>query len=303
MKYYCIPLIYQKTLLCSFQGPNQESLWKTDWEIRISFKNFLPIYECMVLGVDFQLLVGVFFVPLLYALIIYITAPYKSVSFRRGLVYLFGGMMSTMVVQLFYFFVPYFSSGFVEGDAFTKFFFVVGPVEELSKFLLFFFVLNLTKDKKVSDNPFRYMFYLGMTGLGFAIMENIHYVANYGEGILFIRTFTSTIAHMIFGLLCGYWVGLGVVNKKKMSNRSIFGVLTMKYPFVKKAFYTFTGLFVACFYHGLYNYNLISSVYSSQVILIMILMFGLIFSRMLAIDLNNQFRNRETKKDNPKELS
>ena len=256
----------------------------------------------MILGFDFQLFVGVFFVPLLYALIIYLTAPYKSVSFKRGLIYLFGGMMSVVLVQFFYFFVPWFGKSFTL-EPFVKFFFVVGPVEELSKFLLFFFILSLTKDKKVSDHPFRYMFYLGMTGLGFAVMENIHYAQNYGEGILMIRTFTSTIAHMIFGLLCGYWVGLGVVDKKKMSNRSIFGVLTMKYPFIKKALYTFTGLFVACFYHGLYNFNLMTSLYSSQVILVMILMFGLIFSRMLAIDLNNQFRNRETKKDNPKELS
>tara|TARA_B100000927_G_scaffold290552_1_gene289715 strand:- start:736 stop:1509 length:774 start_codon:yes stop_codon:yes gene_type:complete len=257
----------------------------------------------MLLGFDFQLFVGVFFIPLLYALVIYLTAPYKSVSFKRGLVYLFAGMMSVVAVQLFYFFVPWFTSNFSFGDPFVKFFFVVGPVEELSKFLLFFFILNLTNDKRVSDHPFRHMFYLGMTGLGFAIMENIHYASNYGEGILFIRTFTSTIAHMIFGLLCGYWVGLGVINKKKMSNRSVFGVLTMKYPFIKRALYTFTGLLVACFYHGLYNYNLITSMYASQVILIMILMFGLIFSRMLAIDLNNQFRNREIKKDNPKELS
>ena len=96
----------------------------------------------MLLGFDFQLFVGVFFVPLLYALIIYLTAPYKSVSFKRGLVYLFGGMMSVVAVQLFYFFIPWFARSFTF-DSFTKFFFVVGPVEELSKFLLFFFIKRL----------------------------------------------------------------------------------------------------------------------------------------------------------------
>ena len=58
----------------------------------------------MLLGFNIQLLVAIFFIPLIYAVIIYFTSPYKSVSFRRGLLYLWAGLLSPTVVQMFYFF-------------------------------------------------------------------------------------------------------------------------------------------------------------------------------------------------------
>ncbi len=82
-------------------------------------------------------------------------------------------MFSTVIVQLFYFFIPHLT------DTHTKFyeyFAVVGPVEEISKFILFYGIVSLTKDRKTSEHPFKYMFYFAMTGLGFAILENIHYI-------------------------------------------------------------------------------------------------------------------------------
>jgi RsiW-degrading membrane proteinase PrsW (M82 family) len=41
---------------------------------------------------------------------------------------------------------------------------------------MFYMVLNITKDKKVSSHPSRFMFYFAMVGLGFAIIENVQYV-------------------------------------------------------------------------------------------------------------------------------
>lgn len=273
-------------------GPDQETTWFC------VFKSFF-IFMNMVLGFNLYLFISVFLVPMLYAIIIYFTSPYKSVSFRRGMLYLFGGIMSTVIVQFIYFFFPSMVSAFIGADDFHKYFFVVGPIEEFSKYIMFLFILYMTKDRKISSHPFKYMFYMSMVGLGFAVLENMHYITRYGEEVIATRLFTSTIAHMIFGLLFGYWLGLAHIEKKKLKDRSVFGVLTESNKRLKKMVLTFVGFFVASFYHGLYNFNLAQSMFSTMVILIIILMFGFIFTRLLASDLNNQWRNRNTKKDNP----
>jgi RsiW-degrading membrane proteinase PrsW (M82 family) len=243
----------------------------------------------MLFGFNFQLLIALFLIPLLYASIIFFTSPYKSVTFKRGLLYLWGGMFSTVIVQLFYFFIPHLT------DTHTKFyeyFAVVGPVEEISKFILFYGIVSLTKDRKTSEHPFKYMFYFAMTGLGFAILENIHYIVRYGELVLLIRTFTSTIAHMIFGLFFGYCIGLGTITRNNFEDRSVFGVMVRKNGKLKKVIYFFIGLFFSSFYHGMYNYNLATSHESSRIILIILLAFGLLMSKFLSDDLNRRWSLR-----------
>ena len=53
------------------------------------------------------------------------------------------------------------------------------------------------------------------------------------------------------------------------------------------------GLFVSSFYHGIYNYNLATSNESTRVILIIILSFGVFFSKTLLSDLNYKWKNRD----------
>ena len=245
----------------------------------------------MFLGFNFQLLVALFFIPLIYAVIIYFTSPYKSVSFRRGLLYLWAGLFSPSVVQMIYFFIPHLRESHSD---FYQMFAVVGPVEEVSKFILFYTVLAVTKEKKISDHPFKYMFYFAMTGLGFAIFENIHYIMMYGEAVLPIRSFTSTIAHMIFGLFFGYWIGLGTITRKNFEERSVFGVLTNKNKKVKRVVFGFIGLLFASFYHGMYNFNITSAQNSLEIILIILLTFGIITSKLLSDDLNRKWKTRLT---------
>ena len=243
----------------------------------------------MLLGFNIQLLVAIFFIPLIYAVIIYFTSPYKSVSFRRGLLYLWAGLLSPTVVQMFYFFIPHLRENHSD---FYQMFAIVGPVEEISKFILFYTVLIVTKEKKISDHPFKYMFYFAMTGLGFAIFENIHYIMMYGESVLPIRTFTSTVAHMIFGLLFGYWIGLGTIVRKNFEDRSVFGVLVIKNHDLRRFIYFIVGFVFAFFYHGMFNYNLATSESSTMVILIMLISFGLVTSKLLADDLNRKWSSR-----------
>jgi len=243
----------------------------------------------MLLGFNIQLLVAIFFIPLIYAVIIYFTSPYKSVSFRRGLLYLWAGLLSPTLVQMFYFFIPHLRENHSD---FYQMFAIVGPVEEISKFILFYTVLMVTKEKKISDHPFKYMFYFAMTGLGFAIFENIHYIMMYGESVLPIRTFTSTVAHMIFGLLFGYWIGLGTIVRKNFEDRSVFGVLVRKHHDLRRFIYFMVGFVFAFFYHGMFNYNLATSEQSAMIILIMLISFGLVTSKLLADDLNRKWSSR-----------
>ena len=48
----------------------------------------------MILGINISLLLGLIIPPLIYALIIYLTAPYRSVSFKNGLLFMMGGVVS-----------------------------------------------------------------------------------------------------------------------------------------------------------------------------------------------------------------
>lgn len=244
----------------------------------------------MIWEINIGLLLGLFIPPLLYAIIMYFTSPYRSVSFINGLFFMVGGIASVAILDTIYFLAPDFD--FSEHDYFLRFFIKTGPIEEFVKYIMFIIVMSFVNKNKVSEHPFRYMFYFSMVGLGFAMIENIGYVEIYGEDVLYNRTFTSTVMHMIFGSLFGYWVGLSTINKKKFENRSVFGVITRKYKKIRILIYTLIGFIFASIYHGLWNYNLYTSDESLKTIMIMLIIFGLLASKLLANDLNNHWRKR-----------
>ena len=99
---------------------------------------------------------------------------------------------------------------------------------------------------------------------------------------------------MIFGLFFGYWMGLGTITRKNFEDRSVFGVLTNKNKKVKRVVFGFIGLFFASFYHGMYNFNIASSQNSLEIILIILLIFGIITSKLLSDDLNRKWKTRST---------
>ena len=244
----------------------------------------------MMWGINIELLLGLFIPPLLYAILIFFTSPYRSVSFSNGLLFMIGGIVSVTILQTTYFLIPSLeSNGY---NYFSKFFIKIGPLEEFVKYIMFVIIMLFVNKNKVSEHPFRYMFYFSLVGLGFAMIENIGYVKIYGEEVLYIRTFSSTIMHMIFGLLFGYWIDLSTISKKKFENRSVFGVITRRYKKIRTLTYTLIGFMFASIYHGLWNYNLATSDKSTQTIMIILIIFGLLTSKLLTNDLNNQWRNR-----------
>jgi len=117
---------------------------------------------------------------------------------------------------------------------FLKAFFVVALVEEFSKYVIVRFVAQRNKE---FNEPFDGIVYAVMVSMGFATLENVLYVFQYGVSTGIVRAFSAVPAHAVFAILMGYFMG-----KAKFSNNRI--ILNL------------TGLFFATLFHGAYDFFL-----------------------------------------------
>jgi RsiW-degrading membrane proteinase PrsW (M82 family) len=109
---------------------------------------------------------------------------------------------------------------------------VVALNEEGCKFLM----LRLyAYPKKIFNEPFDGIVYAVMVSMGFATVENIEYVYQYGIQTGFIRFFLSVPAHAAFAVLMGYYAGLAKFNPSKST-----------WLLIK-------GLLIAVFFHGSFD--------------------------------------------------
>jgi RsiW-degrading membrane proteinase PrsW (M82 family) len=248
----------------------------------------------MIIGINITLLLALILPPIIYAGIIYLTSPYKSIDIKRGLYHIMAGFTSVFILSIIHLVIPSWDSSSI--DFFNTFFFIA-PKEELVKLLMFLALGGIVSRK--DEHPVATMFYMGMIGLGFALVENIQYVMMYGEQVLLTRIFTATIAHMLFGIFMGYWIAKGNIDNGR-GNRSVFGVLMAKNQDLKRYIYIFLGWMAAVGYHGLWNYNLMISTQaypgfsdiSSTPIMIMLIFFGLVGAKFASKDLNDSYRMR-----------
>lgn len=118
-------------------------------------------------------------------------------------------------------------------DQFTNAFFKVALVEEFSKFVFIRFILYYNRN---FNEPFDGIVYATMVGMGFATLENILYVFQYGIPTGIVRMFTAVPAHGCFAVLMGYYLG-----KAKFTHRHEFS-------------YSLFALLVATVFHGAYDY-------------------------------------------------
>jgi protease PrsW len=123
-------------------------------------------------------------------------------------------------------------------DQFANAFFKVALVEEFSKFVFIRFILYRNKN---FNEPFDGIVYAIMVGMGFATLENVLYVFQFGFTTGIVRMFTAVPAHATFAILMGYFLG-----KAKFTHR-------------KEIAYSFTALLVATAFHGAYDYFLFIS--------------------------------------------
>jgi RsiW-degrading membrane proteinase PrsW (M82 family) len=120
-------------------------------------------------------------------------------------------------------------------ELFADAFFKVALVEEFSKFIFIRFILFRNKN---FNEPFDGIVYAAMVGMGFATLENIVYVYQYGMATGILRMFTAVPAHACFAVLMGYFIGLAKFNKQK------------------NLYFTLLALISATVFHGLYDYFL-----------------------------------------------
>jgi RsiW-degrading membrane proteinase PrsW (M82 family) len=124
------------------------------------------------------------------------------------------------------------------------------------------------------NEPFDGIVYAVMVSMGFATLENVIYVLEYGYETAILRMFTAVPAHATFGVLMGYFLG-----KAKFTRR-------------KQLYYSIVALFAATVFHGAYDYfwfianvkGIWAGIWSGAIISLVI---GLVLSRN-AIRLHQQ---------------
>lgn len=235
-----------------------------------------------------ELLLLVVLPPVLYVLIIYWTSPFKSINLKTAVRYLIGGVISISFHRIITVGFPYEPQFLFIKPGIDYWFLEVAPREEIAKFLAFLGIWFISK-KDEDNHPIGNMFYCGMVGLGFAMIENISYLQKYGHETLIIRQVTSTLSHMIFGLLAGYWFALGQIRSAKFS-RSIFNMFTNRYPRFKTFIYSVMGVSCGILYHGLWNYSLMASENAAYSIMILMLFGGLVGCKFEADSLNIRWK-------------
>ena len=117
---------------------------------------------------------------------------------------------------------------------FVKAFVVVALVEEFSKYII---VRYFAQNNKEFNEPFDGIVYAVMVSMGFAGLENVLYVFQYGFGTGITRAFTAVPAHATFAILMGYFMGKAKFSKNKTKLNLL-------------------GLLLATLFHGAYDFFL-----------------------------------------------
>ena len=120
---------------------------------------------------------------------------------------------------------------------FIKAFFLVALVEEFSKYVI---VRYHAQRNDEFDEPFDGIVYAVMVSMGFAALENVLYVFQFGFENGITRAFTAVPAHATFGIIMGYYMG-----KAKFASTK-----------ADKIRLNITGLIAATLFHGAYDFFL-----------------------------------------------
>ena len=99
--------------------------------------------------------------------------------------------------------------------------FVVGPVEETCKFLA---VRLRAYRSSYFDEPGDALVYSTAASLGFASLENLFYILQFGPAVMIGRAPLSTVAHVVFGAVWGYALGEQVRTGRSRAWQTLAGI-------------------------------------------------------------------------------
>jgi len=169
---------------------------------------------------------------------IYVKDKYEKESKRYlTLAFVLGGIVSIIITTILYMFFDLFlplPNDYSIWQQFVKAFFVVGFIEEFSKYIM---VRGFLQPRTVFNEPYDGIIYAVMVSMGFAAVENIMYVIQGGMEVALLRAFTAIPAHATFGIIMGYYMGKAKFSKNKYK-------------------WNLVGLFTAVLFHGAYDFFL-----------------------------------------------
>lgn len=175
----------------------------------------------------------IFVILLIYLLDRYEREPIKFLVSHFFLGAIVSIIITTVIYLVYDVLVPL-DDKFNIVEQFVKAFLVVGLTEEFSKYII---VRFYSQPKKYFNEAFDGIVYCVMVSMGFAATENLLYVFEGGYEVAILRAFTAIPAHATFGILMGYFMG-----KAKFSG--------------KRVLHNLTGLALAAFFHGAYDFFL-----------------------------------------------
>ena len=117
---------------------------------------------------------------------------------------------------------------------------IIAVIEEISKYIV---ITIMCFKNKYFKNPYDAIMYAVCISLGFAFIENIMYINNFGVGVAISRAIFSIPAHASFGIIMGYY--LGVSKLCKDNNNNSYSALTR-----------YCAFFIPFLFHGFYDYLL-----------------------------------------------
>lgn len=139
------------------------------------------------------------------------------------------------------------------GTVFYQAFLQAGIPEEFSKFVIF--MILVWRDRNF-DEYFDGIVYACFISLGFACLENIEYVLEFGFGTGIVRALISVPGHFLFGVVLGYFLSMA------------------KFRPERRKVYMWCGLAAAMLAHGMFDWLLmITQFLSPQVCTIIYIVF------------------------------
>ena len=168
------------------------------------------------------------------AFYIYFRDKYEKEPIKLLLKSIIGGAIIVFPVFFLEKFLGRFSENmqFYENAAYTAFI-IAAFSEELFKFAALFFLIWRNPN---FNEKFDGIVYAAFVSLGFAAIENIFYVTNYGINVGYTRAFTAVPAHALFGVTMGYYFGLAKFYPQK---RSYYMALSLLIPIILHGIYDF----------------------------------------------------------------
>ena len=101
-------------------------------------------------------------------------------------------------------------------------FVVAGFTEEIFKFFALYLVIWKNREFNEKFDGIVYAVYVAM---GFATVENVIYVIQFGSSTGIARAFTAVPGHALFGVAMGYYFGLAKLSPKNRSKNFLYALL------------------------------------------------------------------------------